>query len=86
MLANRLTADGTKRVLVLEAGSDEYAHPHVRIPAGIMKIFKSLTYGLSNLSDFNLTKIAHLTILIEVEVSASPQRDHVRNAYSHPIQ
>ena len=28
-------------MLVLEAGPDETGHPHIRIPAGILRLFKS---------------------------------------------
>ena len=41
VLADRLSAGGGKRVLVLEAGPDETGHPHIRIPAGILRLFKS---------------------------------------------
>lgn len=41
VLANRLSQDGSKRVLVLEAGTADYKHPYVKIPAGIVKLFKS---------------------------------------------
>lgn len=41
VLANRLTEDGTKKVLVVEAGSKSPSHPHVKIPVAILKLFKS---------------------------------------------
>jgi choline dehydrogenase-like flavoprotein len=41
VLANRLTADEDKRVLVLEAGSQPHTHPFVRVPAGMLRLFKS---------------------------------------------
>ena len=41
VLANRLSQGGGKRVLVLEAGTGDYTHPYVKIPAGIVKLFKS---------------------------------------------
>jgi len=41
-LAERLSADGTKRVLMLEAGRSDYDNLSIRIPAGILKLFKSV--------------------------------------------
>ena len=41
VLAERLSADGTKRVLVLEAGSPNYDDFFIRMPAGILKLFRS---------------------------------------------
>jgi len=41
VLANRLTEDGTKRVLVLEAGSASYMNKLIRIPAGVLRTFKN---------------------------------------------
>ncbi|KAJ1403317.1 GMC oxidoreductase-domain-containing protein, partial [Ochromonadaceae sp. CCMP2298] len=41
VLANRLTADEGKKVLVLEAGSSDYKNTLVRIPAGIVKLFQT---------------------------------------------
>jgi len=41
VLAERLTADGSKRVLVLEAGSSNYNDLFIRMPAGILKLFRS---------------------------------------------
>jgi len=41
VLAERLTADGTKNVLVLEAGSADYKNKFINIPAGILRLFKS---------------------------------------------
>lgn len=41
LLANRLTANGDKSVLVLEAGSKKYNDIRIKIPAGILKTFKS---------------------------------------------
>ncbi|KAL4424367.1 hypothetical protein ABPG75_001668 [Micractinium tetrahymenae] len=40
VLANRLTADGSKRVLVLEAGADNTSRD-VRVPAAFTRIFRS---------------------------------------------
>ncbi|KAK9805156.1 hypothetical protein WJX72_002610 [[Myrmecia] bisecta] len=40
VLANRLTEDGTKRVLVLEAGCENNSRD-VKIPAGLTRLFKS---------------------------------------------
>lgn len=42
LLANRLTSGKAagKRVLVLEAGSGDYNHPMVKIPAGVLKLFQ----------------------------------------------
>lgn len=40
VLANRLTADGSKRVLVLEAGPDNTSRD-VKIPAAITRLFRS---------------------------------------------
>jgi len=42
VLANRLTAGTKKRVLVLEAGRSDYDSKLVRIPAGILRLFKSV--------------------------------------------
>lgn len=41
LLANRLSKDGKKRVLVLEAGSGDYDNSMVRIPAGVLRLFRS---------------------------------------------
>jgi len=41
LLANRLTADASKRVLVLEAGRSDFKWPFIRIPAGVLHLFKS---------------------------------------------
>jgi len=41
VLANRLSADGTKKVLVLERGTSNPSDPRVRIPVAILKLFKS---------------------------------------------
>lgn len=40
VLANRLTAGTGKRVLVLEAGSGDYADTRIRIPAGVLDLFQ----------------------------------------------
>lgn len=42
VLAERLTADGTKRVLMLEAGRADYDNLFIRIPAGILRLFRSV--------------------------------------------
>jgi len=42
VLADRLSADGTKRVLVLEAGRPDYDNLFIRIPAGILRLFRSV--------------------------------------------
>ena len=44
LLADRLTADGTKKVLVLEAGTPDYNAMIVRIPAGILRLFRNTKY------------------------------------------
>ena len=41
VLANRLTRDEGKKVLVVEAGSSDYKDSRVRIPAGVLKLFKN---------------------------------------------
>jgi choline dehydrogenase-like flavoprotein len=41
LLAERLTADGSKKVLLLEAGSPNYNTMFIRIPAGILRLFRS---------------------------------------------
>lgn len=41
MLADRLSADGTKKILVLEAGRPDYDNIFIRIPAGILRLFRS---------------------------------------------
>jgi choline dehydrogenase len=38
VLANRLSADATSRVAVLEAGPSDW-HPNIHIPAGVIKTF-----------------------------------------------
>lgn len=40
VLADRLTADGTRRVLLLESGPRD-THPYIRIPAAFFKLFKT---------------------------------------------
>jgi choline dehydrogenase-like flavoprotein len=40
LLADRLSADG-KKVLVLEAGRPDYNYLFIRIPAGILRLFRS---------------------------------------------
>lgn len=40
LLADRLSEDG-KKVLVLEAGRSDYRSLFIRIPAGILRLFKS---------------------------------------------
>jgi len=42
VLADRLSADGTKKVLVLEAGRPDYDKTIIRIPAGILRLFRSV--------------------------------------------
>lgn len=44
LLADRLSADGTKKVLVLEAGSPDYNAMIIRIPAGILRLFRNTKY------------------------------------------
>ena len=41
LLANRLSANGDKSVLLLEAGTKKYNDVRIKIPAGILKTFKS---------------------------------------------
>jgi choline dehydrogenase-like flavoprotein len=41
VLANRLTADEGKKVLLVEAGSSNYKHLKITIPAGILQLFQS---------------------------------------------
>lgn len=41
VLANRLSAIENKKVLVVEAGSSDYKNKLIRIPGGILKLFKS---------------------------------------------
>lgn len=41
VLASRLTANENNRVLVLEAGTNDYKHSFVKIPAGVLKLFKN---------------------------------------------
>lgn len=41
VLADRLTADGKNRVLLLEAGADASRDLRIRVPAGLVKVFKS---------------------------------------------
>eukprot|EP00542_Grammatophora_oceanica_P015409 CAMPEP_0194050408 /NCGR_PEP_ID=MMETSP0009_2-20130614/35105_1 /TAXON_ID=210454 /ORGANISM="Grammatophora oceanica, Strain CCMP 410" /LENGTH=585 /DNA_ID=CAMNT_0038697023 /DNA_START=155 /DNA_END=1912 /DNA_ORIENTATION=- len=42
VLAERLSAGGAKRVLILEAGRPDYTNTIVRIPAGILRLFRSV--------------------------------------------
>jgi choline dehydrogenase-like flavoprotein len=42
VLAERLSADATKRVLVLEAGRSDYEYIFIRIPAGVLRLFRSI--------------------------------------------
>jgi len=42
VLAERLTSDGTKKVLMLEAGRPDYRNIKIRIPAGILSLFRSV--------------------------------------------
>lgn len=42
VLAERLSADGSKRILVLEAGRPDYDNVFIRIPAGILRLFRSV--------------------------------------------
>ena len=44
VLANRLSEDGTKRVLVLEAGGRDW-HPFIHIPAGFYKLLSDERYN-----------------------------------------
>jgi len=41
VLAEQLTTNGTKNVLVLEAGSADHKNKFINIPAGILRLFKS---------------------------------------------
>jgi len=42
VLAERLTSDKSKRVLLLEAGRPDYNNLFIRLPAGILKLFRSV--------------------------------------------
>jgi len=42
LLAERLSADGTKSVLMIEAGRSDYDNIKIRIPAGILRLFRSV--------------------------------------------
>jgi choline dehydrogenase-like flavoprotein len=42
VLAERLSADGSKRILVLEAGRPDYDNFFIRMPAGILRLFRSI--------------------------------------------
>lgn len=42
VLAERLSQDGTKKVLLLEAGRPDYNANIIRIPAGILRLFRSV--------------------------------------------
>lgn len=42
LLAERLTADGSKKVLLLEAGRPDYDNLSIRIPGGILRLFRSV--------------------------------------------
>lgn len=42
VLAERLSADASKRILVLEAGRPDYRATFIRIPAGILRLFRSV--------------------------------------------
>lgn len=42
VLAERLSQDGSKRVLVIEAGRPDYRSTFIRIPAGILRLFRSV--------------------------------------------
>lgn len=42
VLAERLSVDGTKSVLVLEAGRSDYNNVKIRVPAGILRLFRSV--------------------------------------------
>lgn len=44
VLANRLSADPNCNVLVLEAGTSNYKHNLIEIPAGILRLFKNPKY------------------------------------------
>jgi choline dehydrogenase len=41
VLAERLSQDESKRVLVLEAGGSDYKSLFIRIPAGVLRLFRS---------------------------------------------
>jgi hypothetical protein len=41
VLANRLSENESKSVLVLEAGSKDFKHKYIQIPAGVLQLFKS---------------------------------------------
>ena len=41
VLANRLTQEGGKKVLMVEAGSSDYKNKLIQIPAGVLKLFKN---------------------------------------------
>lgn len=41
VLANRLSENESKSVLVLEAGSKDFKHKYIKIPAGVLRLFKS---------------------------------------------
>ena len=42
VLAERLSADSSKRILVLEAGRPDYDNFFIRMPAGILRLFRSV--------------------------------------------
>ena len=42
VLAERLTSDGKSKVLMLEAGRSDYNTFFIRIPAGILRLFRSV--------------------------------------------
>lgn len=42
VLAEKLSADGSKKVLMIEAGRADYNNMKIRIPAGILRVFRSV--------------------------------------------
>lgn len=56
VLANRLSADPSTRVLVLEAGTASYTHPLIQIPAGVLRTFKNPKFDW----DYNSRQEQHI--------------------------